>query len=133
MPFASTKGSGSVEHATSFHGGHPFQIHRTDSLAWLIRALVRVIISVAGYGVQQEDRNLSHTSLRVPCRTAHGCIFKDDQQKKNAQMGIANCGTKITRRTKEDVAAVNRTRGSCMASTNFTTKPLRLIYEAYPV
>jgi hypothetical protein len=31
------------------------------------------------------------------------------------------------------VAAVNRTRGSCMASTNFTTKPLRLIYEAKAV
>jgi post-segregation antitoxin (ccd killing protein) len=27
---------------------------------------------------------------------------------------------------KKTVAAVNRTRGSCMASTNFTTKPLRL-------
>jgi hypothetical protein len=27
---------------------------------------------------------------------------------------------------QKDVAAVNRTRGSCMASTNFTTKPLRL-------
>ena len=34
-------------------------------------------------------------------------------------------------KSKKDVAAVNRTRGSCMASTNFTTKPLRLIYEAY--
>jgi hypothetical protein len=33
--------------------------------------------------------------------------------------------------SKRFVAAVNRTRGSCMASTNFTTKPLRLIYEAY--
>lgn len=29
---------------------------------------------------------------------------------------------------KRDVAAVNRTRGSCMASTNFTTKPLRLTH-----
>jgi hypothetical protein len=34
------------------------------------------------------------------------------------------------RKCKRNVAAVNRTRGSCMASTNFTTKPLRLIYEA---
>jgi hypothetical protein len=32
-------------------------------------------------------------------------------------------------KSKRDVAAVNRTRGSCMASTNFTTKPLRRIYE----
>jgi hypothetical protein len=39
------------------------------------------------------------------------------------------------RHTKKQkiVAAVNRTRGSCMASTNFTTKPLRLIYEAKAV
>jgi hypothetical protein len=28
-----------------------------------------------------------------------------------------------------NVAAVNRTRGSCMASTNFTTKPLRLLMK----
>jgi hypothetical protein len=32
-------------------------------------------------------------------------------------------------KSKRDVAAVNRTRGSCMASTNFTTKPLRRTYE----
>ena len=32
-----------------------------------------------------------------------------------------------TQENKKTVAAVNRTRGSCMASTNFTTKPLRLI------
>ena len=30
------------------------------------------------------------------------------------------------KKNKRTVAAVNRTRGSCMASTNFTTKPLRL-------
>ena len=33
--------------------------------------------------------------------------------------------TKRESRKQNDVAAVNRTRGSCMASTNFTTKPLR--------
>jgi hypothetical protein len=32
-------------------------------------------------------------------------------------------------KSKRDVAAVNRTRGSCMASTNFTTKPLRRTYK----
>jgi hypothetical protein len=35
-------------------------------------------------------------------------------------------GTNKTKQNKTIVAAVNRTRGSCMASTNFTTKPLRL-------
>jgi hypothetical protein len=30
---------------------------------------------------------------------------------------------------QNNVAAVNRTRGSCMASTNFTTKPLRLLMK----
>jgi hypothetical protein len=39
---------------------------------------------------------------------------------------------RFANKSKRFVTAVNRTRGSCMASTNFTTKPLRLIYEAYP-
>jgi hypothetical protein len=35
-------------------------------------------------------------------------------------------------KSKRIVAAVNRTRGSCMASTNFTTKPLRRICDHSP-
>jgi hypothetical protein len=34
-------------------------------------------------------------------------------------------GKLVSVEDKTNVAAVNRTRGSCMASTNFTTKPLR--------
>jgi hypothetical protein len=44
-----------------------------------------------------------------------------------AEYGIAiyDGGAKQRSQGQNDVAAVNRTRGSCMASTNFTTKPLR--------
>jgi hypothetical protein len=41
---------------------------------------------------------------------------------------------KTAKKSKKNiVAAVNRTRGSCMASTNFTTKPLRLDVMTYHV
>jgi hypothetical protein len=42
---------------------------------------------------------------------------------------VVSLFTVLGNKSKRDVAAVNRTRGSCMASTNFTTKPLRRTYK----